>query len=1435
MVLNYKHELRDFFRHGLRSVYCFAFHEKLMDQHALTLSCFKVYSEESSKRSGESSQRIGTGMKGAMQLFAILCETIYRLKNRTSRERNRVGGLEREEEVLAAAAEAEARDRLAGAPRPLFGADPRDDGLAEDNPDEDPDFFDFGAVPDGDFGDGPARRSGRVAVREQQREDDHESDDDDDDEEEEDALEEEEEALWNLLPISRNDRAREQDDADDVMSDEEEGEVDEPMDVDDELDSDKCLVHICRIPENGLILVILTVESEHLTRDLIHKEFESLFESESAMAHGRGDSGGGRGRGRGRRRGRKRKEFRPAPCKLQDIQESYRAWSEEYEFNRREVLYPDEVFTVSNVASVLVKAGYGIDFVKELFCFEDDYAQQPRNQFVRDLAENRVNYVKMPGSCTYTLDLRDFTQAALKRGLLPWLHPTLSNFFSRQFGSSDDAFFSPNFVAMLGIPKNMLAKCADPLDQLAHYVAKIKKEDGSQMLSTERMRETLLILEYVLENVKMAQFYSPSNQALIRFIRQTREDLGGTFTVIGGLMQTAQRRADLGIIDDVPYVPRPDPPVRGDDEDDEEEDVFDDYPDLERPTVPAKIGTLSRFLATVSPMMHEYMTVPKQYMGFVAITPFVLPNAQDRLNGHHFHVTTKGVGQAGKNELYKRITMLIAEGIADSADDFSKHALTTDTPQDGGVIVQNDPRIFLHKDERKLSNRELEDLNLWKELLSSATITYRSQNYVKSDEVGGLPYRQLIKTITPFANCFFWSTNYSSNTGQAMWSRSFHKTVFLAKKGAILGRMEKQKNLGAEERSCREMKATYRQLTTIQMIVMMAISVGILEEVSIGFAVSIMRLVLDEMAAEGLEYCHFPRHFERVEMVMTQLSITRALIKKYLEIDDPVEFLYEDLIDLEPELHATKEVLLISSSFLSEQWIDPVRTSAIITLIRNYYEMDVSEFQLSLEDCVEVDRIVNDSIVRMRNSVGEREPPTGVDMAALFDDRESASEPAPKSRRTNSGFFQRSPGSGDESDGVGDLVVAPMQVRRPMKRRRSGPPRRSRGRSRRIRRRRAPIPADGSVRRPAADQGRDERMRRKLLSLKKDENTQRLKRKGYERGIRRLDRILWEVFLREDSADSGDPGADMRVIEFPRSRDGKQVDLNYICINTPDRRPRIKKRVYYGMQQRPNSDDVYRLLEDIQDPKHYVPVHFDYITRDNYNAIRKVYVEDIHKADLMSDDEQDDADGDSHVNLMFNRRSAMTRRLRYLRSVMSGKHKSVDSISLLSIKTEDVFVNTRTKVKRTTIAFHISLLGRTDPLLIANAVKSQLETRFTVPMRVLCPTPLTEMSQKMGEFGDMRFIDFVPDLNKREGVYANAAFVDEKVSKTYLRAKEDYERRKAAILARALGGANEPVMVSPSARRRSMVNPVDEVLVIKEDIDEYIQRKRMVLIDQKRS
>jgi len=99
----------------------------------------------------------------------------------------------------------------------------------------------------------------------------------------------------------------------------------------------------------------------------------------------------------------------------------------------------------------------------------------------------------------------------------------------------------------------------------------------------------------------------------------------------------------------------------------------------------------------------------------------------------------------------------------------------------------------------------------------------------------------------------------------------------------------------------------------------------------------------------------------------------------------------------------------------------------------------------------------------------------------------------------------------------------------------------------------------------------------------------------------------------------------------------------------------------------------------------------------------------------------------------------------------------------------------------------------------------------------------------------MRFIDFVPDLNKREGVYANAAFVDEKVSKTYLRAKEDYERRKAAILARALGGANEPVMVSPSARRRSMVNPVDEVLVIKEDIDEYIQRKRMVLIDQKRS
>lgn len=57
----------------------------------------------------------------------------------------------------------------------------------------------------------------------------------------------------------------------------------------------------------------------------------------------------------------------------------------------------------------------------------------------------------------------------------------------------------------------------------------------------------------------------------------------------------------------------------------------------------------------------------------------LLPHAKDRQSCHH--MTTKGVGQAGMNELYKKITASVAK----EADDCAHCWLVENTPPNGGV------------------------------------------------------------------------------------------------------------------------------------------------------------------------------------------------------------------------------------------------------------------------------------------------------------------------------------------------------------------------------------------------------------------------------------------------------------------------------------------------------------------------------------------------------------------------------------------------------------------------------------------------------------------------------------------------------------------------------------------------------------------------------
>jgi len=1395
-VLNYKKEERTVCRRGLSALYCFAFHGTLMDLHALTLSCFDVSSDDSSRMDEEFSQRICTGIYGCLQLFSILCETAQKLHIRKAREAAAAFGLVAEGR----------QDRDPVAQRPMYGDDPRDDGIDVDDVDEDPSFL---GPPDADADIAP-----RNGLRVHPPPDDDGAMDVDRDEDEEGQF-------VKMLGFKDPDGDVAMPDAED--DEEEAGEEELDGGLAQEIDSPDCFVHICRIPANNLILLILSIDNEMLTRDAIHTEFERLYEGESEK-----EGAGGRGRGRGR----PRKEDEP-PCCLRDVAEAHRAWADEYAFPVMGATYPDDVFTVLNTARALMspKSKYTYDFVRALFCdFDDERAQAV---FKTDVGANQIRYFRVPDADVYTLPLSQFTQENMARGLLPWLDPILVNFFSRHYGSSEDAFFSPRFLRSLQMPRNMLSKCADPLHQLARYVEFVKKMDDTKMLTVERMRECLLIMETVLENRKMGQFFSPANQAIAQYIRSERQKSRSRdeFWIHGGLMLTERRRVELGIVPDVPSVPAPMPPEAEGDEDGDAEMYY------QQEEVPVSYGPLTRFLKEVAPMMNTFLTVPKQYLSFVAILPLLLPNAQDRLNGHHLNITTKGLGQAGKNVLYNRVAMLIAEGIAEAADGWSDKALTTDTPQDGGVIVQNDPKPFLHKDERKLSSRELEELNTWKERLSSAQIVYRALDYRSGEETGGRPHRGLVKTVTPFANCFFWSTNYSSNKGQAMWSRSYHKTVFLNEKFSIVGRQVTAKNLNPEDRTPEVLVETYRQLTTVQMIVMMAISVGILEDVSIGFAVSVMKLVLEEMAAEGLEDCHYPRHFERIFMVTTQLSITRALICKYLDTDDAVAFRYEDLIDLEKELYATKEVLLVSSSWLSEQYIDPVWTSATVELIGQYFHMRAPDYQLTSEDCAEVDRRVNDSVEEMINHVqamfltgDDAEDEAAEDEAADLRSSRSA-----KRRRLADGTSTpASPLSSGEEEAEGN-----GRVLETLGRKRRSP---VVGSGRRGRRERSPIPSPEEMRARA-----EERRRRRILDVKRNENNHRLKQKNFERSLRRLDSVLIEVVDREQKKERRDTGSAGRLVEFPRYEDGSLVDINYLQVQTTDPEGTVKSSVYWGMRERPNEGDVSHLLELMRKRKHYVPVQFDRLDRTDYNAIRKMYVDYLNVANAAmpyEDDEDLDDDGDGSWGgggpARQTHRLTREERVDFLRGILEDKYHPAQKVKLLVMKEYSLRLeHSRRNVKRTTMAFHTSLLGRTDPFVIANAIKSQLETKYTIPMRVLCPIPLADLADELGDYGDMKFVDFVPDYNKSEGVYENAAYVEERVAKSYARAKEDYERRKYAVLSHY---RDEDPKVSPSQsvdayvgneQRPNHVGPVEEVLLIREDIDAYIRRKRHTLVSQR--
>ncbi len=1373
LKLPYKRIHVDFAIEDVTTVYAFCFYENLMDYKALTLSCFDEPDDEGCSRGGTRRTSL-VGMHGTMQMLGYLTETVV--------------SVIRKAKILRKQLDAVIIQSDEDKPPEPTATSYSDNGQEEEGEDDDDpfvcDFPDDTLMP-------TTRRSSRIAMNSNIASKKKEAVAD----EEEDVAK-----MWTTMFPSQDHEV------------EGEGESDEMIDDDDDDDDDmsmtfnKCKIYVCRIKSNGLIMIFLVNNHEDLTNRAIENEFRSIYKNEIDS----GETGL-------KQFGRKKLAKKP-PGTLDDIKNGYSAWMREFDIpTNKTVVFPTDIFTPHNMARVLMSehGQYNRAFIEDLFYDKDSDVSS--SDFVRKLQSNGINYLHLNGADTnyevYSIGIEDFTMKTLHLGLLPWLNPSVGDFFSGFFGKSNDSRYSSSFLRGMNIHDSLYKHTSDPIDYLRKYVIMVKNRSGANMLTIDQKKECLQLQSFLLENVKMKIFFSPANQAMIQYIRSMRARYSGSFAIVGGIICDEKTKRAHGIHDNRPFVNRPAQPIvvdvegegdregEGEGEDIDSDDYdSDDYnneasddvivvdedgqnegdPVFSREKVRIPMSSLSKILETVTPMIRAFKTVGEPYLGFVSVTPLILPNCQDRLNGFHMHITLKGKGQGGKGELLSRIEEFLPPGMMQASDGSSDHAMDTDTPQDGGIIVQSDVNKFLHMDESKLRGAEMKKMGEMKEMLTRSERTYKSQNYKRGEEFGDRPYRELIHTVTPFANCFIWATNVCHNIRQPFGTRSYHKTVFLCRDMSIIGNMERRKNLGKENSDISSLVNTYRAITALQMITTMAISVGIIEQVDIGFMVSVLKLVLEEMADHGMEDCGYPRHYERAHIAITQLSIAKAIIKRYVDTLNPTEFKYEDLIKVERDLYATKETLMIATSYLGEQWINPVRAGSISAILKKYFDMEPKNFNV-MDNMSEVKEIVNRKMELKRLAI-EKET-LAVDFVRDIP-RPEKKKKLTSTRRRKRIFIK----DGKETKKKKRI----KNIKRLM-----------------------------------------ELKKKKRFNLLKNEAKYISKWKNFEISLRRLDRImLWVCILKCQNGSSviRSSGGD-GYVRFVRNDMLRSVDVNRIEVTTTDVRKAVPNRVFESMIEQPTEGEVRETIKTLGKYNHYVPIHFGTIDNSDYERITRVYIKHVM---ILFPDLRDRSGSPAAPRDEDDMRKE---RLVKLRSLYENNYASKSNTYLLSIKSnlvEDPRI-LRKKIKITTIRAHICILGHVDPMIICNSIRDLVTSRYTKPQRILTPVPVMEQGSNIGDFGDMHYVDIVPDPGKKEIVFQNPAYVEENVSNHRVWLNHRYTTREKSVFKkieqRASGGGGgdggdgdrdgDVVMTEIPSRPAE-----SQIIILKEDLDDYIKKCR---------
>ena len=569
----------------------------------------------------------------------------------------------------------------------------------------------------------------------------------------------------------------------------------------------------------------------------------------------------------------------------------------------------------------------------------------------------------------------------------------------------------------------------------------------------------------------------------------------------------------------------------------------------------SKVKPFSKFLLAATDLMKSFNTLPEEYKSIVVITPFLIADSQNRQDGHRYNFFLIGPKESSKNYITDRIVELICEGSSHELLGFSDRAFVTENSHDGGMFIFHEPPAFFTIDQKKLGRSDREMLNNWKQVTSCSEWAYMYFDYVETSEGGK---RRVTKNVrVPVRMVLAGSANDCTNKEQAFMSR-FHIIPITKSLGhQTIKNITKNKTIEKRERD--GITRIYREIVNLTQMMQMLISCGIIQKPEISIADQIICDILVDLKYSGIKDSSSARNFSRLRTVFHHLILARAIVEEFYVTDDdeirhseydPPEFEYEDLVRIGENLHITTEDLIIGTNFLWRQYVDPIKSDIVNTFLKTYTEYSLENIQIDSKD------IENGKDLFSR-LYGNGTSPTDDTSNFLFG----------KSRRTIDC-------DDDDDDDDDDIEFDTSSIKINGLNNPNTPQDQNKNRT------------DGTV---------------TFTNNRTKSNT------SFIIAIKRLDKMLCEYFTNKSEYVRMCKVEPQSGYNFGKSE--AMYNLNYLVreIQRQTTKKDIAKKILFSMTKEPIMDSVEATIDDLENPKHDIPIYFNKVPEKVMNTIFKMY------------------------------------------------------------------------------------------------------------------------------------------------------------------------------------------------------------------------------------